>query len=174
MFTSRESSWPRDQTHVSCLLPLLHWQVGSLPLAAPGKPSRLLEFRWVPWLGATRQTRKSRGENYMNKELIIKWKKCNERWKRAWCLFYPQSFVISPRKKLKFCQKYLSACWLQIVTENGLGWENCRVNSRVQTDTWDRRLGTSGVMDTSERWGNWGTDIPGALLVFLVSLKRFC
>ena len=31
---SRGSSWPRDQTHVSCLL---HWQVGSLPLAPPGE-----------------------------------------------------------------------------------------------------------------------------------------
>ena len=43
------------------------------------------------------------------------------RGERAWCLFCPQSFVISPPKKWKFCQKYLSACWLQIVTENGLG-----------------------------------------------------
>ena len=32
---SRESSQPRDRTHISCLL---HWQVGSLPLAPPGKP----------------------------------------------------------------------------------------------------------------------------------------
>ena len=29
------SSWPRDQT----LLSLLHWQIGSLPLAPPGKPN---------------------------------------------------------------------------------------------------------------------------------------
>ena len=35
MYFSRGSSRPRNQTHVSCLL---HWQVGSLPLAPPGKP----------------------------------------------------------------------------------------------------------------------------------------
>ena len=33
---SKGSSLPRDQTH--CLLHLLHWQEGSLPLATPGKP----------------------------------------------------------------------------------------------------------------------------------------
>ena len=33
---SRGSSWPRDGTSIS--LYLLHWQVGSLPLALPGKP----------------------------------------------------------------------------------------------------------------------------------------
>ena len=31
---SRGSSWPRGQTHISCLL---HWQEGSLPLAPSGK-----------------------------------------------------------------------------------------------------------------------------------------
>ena len=34
MPSSRGSSWPRDRT---CLLCLLHWQVGFLPLASPGK-----------------------------------------------------------------------------------------------------------------------------------------
>jgi len=34
MPTSRGSSWPRDWTHVSCLL---HWQVNSLPPAPLGK-----------------------------------------------------------------------------------------------------------------------------------------
>ena len=33
--SSRGSSWPRNRTHVSCLL---HWQAGSLPLVPPGKP----------------------------------------------------------------------------------------------------------------------------------------
>ena len=33
--SSRGSSGPRDQSHVSCLP---HWQVGSLPLALPRKP----------------------------------------------------------------------------------------------------------------------------------------
>ena len=33
--SSRGSSWPRDWT---CLLHLLLWQVGSLPLVSPGKP----------------------------------------------------------------------------------------------------------------------------------------
>ena len=33
--SSRESSQPRNRTRVSCLL---HWQVGPLPLAPPGKP----------------------------------------------------------------------------------------------------------------------------------------
>ena len=36
MSPSRGSSWPRDWTRVSHLL---HWQVGSSPLGAPGKPS---------------------------------------------------------------------------------------------------------------------------------------
>ena len=37
MPASRGSSWPRDQTRVSCLLP---WQAGSVPLAPPiGKPA---------------------------------------------------------------------------------------------------------------------------------------
>ena len=35
--SSRGSSWPRDQTRVS--LCLLHWQMGSLPLAPPRKPN---------------------------------------------------------------------------------------------------------------------------------------
>ena len=35
MPSSRGSSWPRDWTHVSCLLP---WYMGSLPLAPPGEP----------------------------------------------------------------------------------------------------------------------------------------
>ena len=34
---SRGSSRPRDQTHVSCLLRLLHWQADPLPPAPPGK-----------------------------------------------------------------------------------------------------------------------------------------
>ena len=34
--SSRGSSQPRDQTHVSYIY--LHWQVGSLPLVPPGKP----------------------------------------------------------------------------------------------------------------------------------------
>ena len=47
MPSSRGSSWSRDWTHVS--LCLLHWQVGSLPLAPPGKPifiisSAVLDF----------------------------------------------------------------------------------------------------------------------------------
>ena len=35
MPSSRESSQPRDQTHLLCLL---HWQAGSLPLVPPRKP----------------------------------------------------------------------------------------------------------------------------------------
>ena len=35
---SRGSSWPRDQTSDS--LCLLHWQIGSLPLVPPGKPTK--------------------------------------------------------------------------------------------------------------------------------------
>ena len=35
MPSSRGSTWPWDQIHVSCLL---HWQMGSLPLVPPGKP----------------------------------------------------------------------------------------------------------------------------------------
>ena len=37
MSSSRGSSWPRDRTHVSCLLCFLLWQAGgSLPLVSPG------------------------------------------------------------------------------------------------------------------------------------------
>ena len=36
IFFSRDSSQPRDQTHVS--LCLLHWRADSLPLVPPGKP----------------------------------------------------------------------------------------------------------------------------------------
>ena len=35
--SSRRSSWPRDQTHISFCL--LRWQAGSLPLVPPGKPN---------------------------------------------------------------------------------------------------------------------------------------
>ena len=35
---SRGSSWPRDQTHISCTSCRLGWQVGSIPLASPGRP----------------------------------------------------------------------------------------------------------------------------------------
>ena len=42
MPSSRGSSWPRDQTRVSYIH--LHWQVGFLPLAPPGKP--LSVERW--------------------------------------------------------------------------------------------------------------------------------
>ena len=38
MPSSRGSSWPRDQIHISCLL---HLQAGSLSLAPPGKPKFL-------------------------------------------------------------------------------------------------------------------------------------
>ena len=38
MLSSRASSWPMNQTQISCLLCFLHWQVGSLPIAPPGKP----------------------------------------------------------------------------------------------------------------------------------------
>ena len=37
MPSSRGSSWSRYQTHL-CLLCLLHWHVGSLPLLLPGRP----------------------------------------------------------------------------------------------------------------------------------------
>ena len=39
MPSSRESSQPKDQTHISYCL--LHWQVSSLLLAQPGKPQAL-------------------------------------------------------------------------------------------------------------------------------------
>ena len=41
----RESSRPRDHTHISCLL---HWQAGSLPPAPSGKPAKStgLDISW--------------------------------------------------------------------------------------------------------------------------------
>ena len=44
MPSSRESSKPRDWTHVC----LLHWQVGSLPVASPGKPQLALKLSYFP------------------------------------------------------------------------------------------------------------------------------
>ena len=44
MPSSRELSWPRDQTHISYLL---HWQVGSLPLVPPGKPSLQCTYSYL-------------------------------------------------------------------------------------------------------------------------------
>ena len=41
MLSSRGSSRPRDQT---CVLSLLRWQAGSLPVAPPGKPHRKVVF----------------------------------------------------------------------------------------------------------------------------------
>ena len=46
MPSSRGSSQPMDQTHVSHLL---HWQAGSLPLAPPGKPIRSHHFMANKW-----------------------------------------------------------------------------------------------------------------------------
>ena len=43
MPSSRGSSQPGDQTHVS--LCLLHWQAGSLPLASPEKPKDSLQLK---------------------------------------------------------------------------------------------------------------------------------
>ena len=43
--SSRRSSWPRNQTCVSCPLSLLHRQVGSLPLGPPRKPN-MSTFPW--------------------------------------------------------------------------------------------------------------------------------
>ena len=37
MLSSKGSSWPRDWT--PCLLHILHWQAGSLPLMSPGNPN---------------------------------------------------------------------------------------------------------------------------------------
>ena len=42
--SSRGSSQPRDRTCIS-LLHLLHWQVGSLPLAPPGKPLACMQWK---------------------------------------------------------------------------------------------------------------------------------
>ena len=41
MPSSRGSSWPQDQIHISCLL---HWQLGSFPLAPPEKFHMRLEM----------------------------------------------------------------------------------------------------------------------------------
>ena len=47
--SSRGSFQPRNRTHISCLL---HWQVGSLPLAPPGKPS--FHNRWLQSWGTVK------------------------------------------------------------------------------------------------------------------------
>ena len=47
MPSSRGSSQPRDRTCVSCLP---HWQVGSLPLAPPGKSLYPLDRQGIPYM----------------------------------------------------------------------------------------------------------------------------
>ena len=50
---SRGSSPPRDRT---CVLHLLHWQVGSLPLAPPGKPFELsISYLFSSFIGCLLQ-----------------------------------------------------------------------------------------------------------------------
>ena len=53
---------PRDQN--PCLLCLLHWEVGSLPLAPPGKPMvdcRMVQFTVeLPWLSPDLEQLKER------------------------------------------------------------------------------------------------------------------
>ena len=41
MLSSRRSYWLKNQTHIFCLLCLLNWQAGSLPLVPPGKSHSL-------------------------------------------------------------------------------------------------------------------------------------
>ena len=45
MLSSRGSSWPWNQTCVSCVL---HWQTGSLPLAPPREPCNIFAFPLKP------------------------------------------------------------------------------------------------------------------------------
>ena len=47
MPSSRGSSWPRDQTHISYIY--LYWQVSSLPLAPPGKATGLIGIYCWTW-----------------------------------------------------------------------------------------------------------------------------
>ena len=74
MPSSRGSSQPRDWTHISCLL---HWQMGSLPLAPPGKLNywaRALETR-VTTAESTRSSYWSPGrlEPVLCKEKPLQW-----------------------------------------------------------------------------------------------------
>ena len=57
IFSSRGSSWPRDQTLTSYLL---QWQVDSLPLVPPGKPKTLFntksidaQISYMKWFSST-------------------------------------------------------------------------------------------------------------------------
>ena len=61
VYSSRGSSWPRDQTHICCLF--LYWQEDALPLVPPGKPVRYfvvvvvqllshVSFFQTPWTAA--------------------------------------------------------------------------------------------------------------------------
>ena len=55
--SSRKSSQPRDQTHISCLL---NWQAGSLPLAPSGKMTMVVLKVWLPstlWSKISHQSR---------------------------------------------------------------------------------------------------------------------
>ena len=80
---SRGSSWPRDRTHLLCLL---HWQAGSLLIASPGKslnPS-VAVFRVRKWLGF----KWGHGEGFLGgasgKEPATWWEKLTY-WKKPWC-----------------------------------------------------------------------------------------
>ena len=104
---SRGSSWPRDQTPISCCL--LHWQADSLPLAALRKPFK----RWLRiYFSLLRQT--------TNQHIFTKWSQyrqlinihCKlENPGGQWLLAEPKwkarrdSFPKNLDKKLKFTLK---------------------------------------------------------------------
>ena len=69
MPSSRGSSQPRDQTRVS--LSLLHWQVGSLPLAPPGMPHPCIYGQLIDDKGG--KTKQWRKESLFNKWYWENW-----------------------------------------------------------------------------------------------------
>ena len=67
MPSSKGSSQPRDRNHIH-LLCLLHWQVGSLPLAPSRKPPCTLRYRCSEFRSYVRSTRKQNPGRILSKD----------------------------------------------------------------------------------------------------------
>ena len=84
--SSRESSQPRDQAHISCLL---HWQADSLPLAALAVAQRFSSIPracgiLVPWPGIKPESPVLQGRFLTTGQPgKSQFKKKNQQWNRA-------------------------------------------------------------------------------------------
>ena len=78
MPSSRGSSWSRGWT--LCLLCLLHWQAGSLPLVPPGKPEKMVHVNKKEESGRIKWCQECRGsEQFVVLKRVVR-QACWERW----------------------------------------------------------------------------------------------